>query len=126
VGDATVQGSITRAVLRYLDRYLWPKRIIWFWCPTVCPIVTNQFFATSIDSWMYLDSSFDDRLNWIAVDKVGPINSPAPSWLFPPAYPVPLLCGDLCVRAKVLDWGICCGSRITFFLWGLIGDYSVH
>lgn len=29
-------------------------------------------FTTSIDSWMYLDSSFDDHVNWIAMDKVAP------------------------------------------------------
>lgn len=40
-----------------------------------------ESFATSIDSWMYLDSSFDDHLNWIAMDKVAPINTPTPSWL---------------------------------------------
>lgn len=74
-----------RAVLRYSGRtkskILWLKRIIWFCCPADCPVVTHESFAASIDSWMYLDSDFDDHLNWIAIDKVGPITTPTPSWL---------------------------------------------
>lgn len=32
-------------------------------------------------SWLSWDNSFDDHLNWVAMDNVASINAPTPSWL---------------------------------------------
>lgn len=73
---ASVQGRIIRALLWYLDRTK-----SWFWCPAVQLIMTHKFFASSVGSWMGLDSSFDDHWNWVAMDSVASISAPTFSWL---------------------------------------------
>lgn len=95
---ASVQCRVIRALLWCLHRTK-----SWFWCPAVMFRMTHGCFASSVDRWMGLDSSFDDHFNWVAMDSVAPISAPTIS----------------CLRISI---HVSCPSALSWHLWHLDKD----